>query len=107
MTSSFERCGDALNEVAPVRLGFWIRLVQINFDTVRKVFRVHNQLSVIPRIDCGPYIELDGGWHHKAIVIVGMLADQIDPSRSTKQARSMAIAFAETLRQLRGCTRCR
>ena len=51
---------------------------QVDFAGLAKVLGVNYQLVVGSGLGSYPAIEINGGGHHIAVVVVSMLADQID-----------------------------
>src|SRR5579864_3470419 len=53
--------------------------------------------------DGHPAIELKGGGHDKTLVVIRMLADQVDASGRAIEAAALAIQAAEFIAQIGGC----
>jgi hypothetical protein len=56
-------------------------MVQIDFHLFVEIFRTNYQDVIIARGRSYPGVKCYGGGHHKAVVIVGMFADQVHASR--------------------------
>jgi len=59
-----------------------------------------DQLAVAPRSGGRPAIEFNRGRQHEAVVIVGMLANQIHPAGRPVNARAGAEARLESVQKL-------
>ena len=51
-------------------------------------------LGTVPRADCHRRRMVDGAGQHEAVVIIGVLADQIDPARRANQQIGLAVKRA-------------
>ncbi len=87
-----ENLGDAQDVVTPLMTTGGLNLVEREFNLLLEVDGAHNQLAVVPGRDCHPCEEIDGGGHHKATVVVSVLANEIhtpgrliDDGRLTEQ----------------------
>ena len=62
-----------------------------------------DQLTVPAWSSGRPAIEVNRGWQHEAVVIVGVLADQIHAAGRAVNARRRAKARLERVEKLQGC----
>src|SRR5580704_2335503 len=71
-----------------------------------KFLGINAELAVFARANGRPAIKFDGGGHGEAVVVVGVLADQIDPARSAVNTRrprkSSAIALGNVRHSCHG-----
>src|SRR6266576_225265 len=65
-----------------------------------------DQLPVTAWSNCCPAIEINRGWQHEAVVIVGMLANQVHAPRRPVNARGRAKAHLEFVQKLQWCFQC-
>jgi hypothetical protein len=73
-------------------------------DTIGELERGNIQLVVFPRLYCRPSEEINGGGKHEAIVVIGMFANEVNPSRSTTQSRlAGAVCTAKPFSQQVSC----
>ncbi len=68
---------------------------QIDLGAAGELLGINVQLAVVAGSDGDPTIEADSRGHDEAIVVVGVLTDEIDATRSTKYARRTGKASAE------------
>ena len=64
------------------RARFWI--VEIDLDFFVEIFGVDLQLALFEWRDADPGGEIERGGHHKAVVIIGVLTNEINPARRSK-----------------------
>jgi hypothetical protein len=57
-------------------------VVEIKFNLLGIIYGINHELPIRAWPKCKFCIETDGGWHDESIVVIGVLADQIDASRS-------------------------
>jgi hypothetical protein len=62
-----------------------------------------DQLPVTAWSNCRPTIKLNCGRQHEAVVVVGVLADQVHAAWRPVNARSRAKAHLESVQKLQGC----
>src|ERR1700687_168449 len=65
-----------------------------------EIDRVNDQARVGSRCDGDPDIQIDRHRHHKAIVVVGVLADQVDPPGGAENSRFVPEERLKFLTQL-------
>jgi hypothetical protein len=73
------------------------QVVEVEFEISGKFLGADHQFAIAPWCNCHVDREPNGGGHDKAIVIVGMLTDQVDASRRTKDFGAIAEYFFEML----------
>ena len=61
-----------------------------------------DKLPVTAWSNCCPAIEINRGWQHEAVVIIGMLADQVHAAWCAVNARGGAKAHLEFVQKLQG-----
>jgi hypothetical protein len=66
---------------------FFRQFVQVELKLFGKILRANYQLVVMARGNGYPRAITDRRRHNKAIVVVGVLADEIHPARRLKDAR--------------------
>src|SRR5262249_40758336 len=95
---------DTVHVVRPVVLRARLRVAQINFSVFVQIFRMNVQLPIITRSDRSPSIKIDCGWQYKAVIVIGVLSDQIDAAGGTEDARggrkSLYKAFAKPVHEV-------
>ena len=64
--------------------------VEVEFGSVVEAFRSDDQHAVVARRDGDMGRQVNRRRHHKAIVIIGMLANQVDATRRAEDARRRA-----------------
>ena len=72
------------NVVRPYAFAPAGQVLQIEFKLLRKFFRPDDQFPVRPRRNGHAGGKTDGAGHYEAVVVVGMLAQQIDPPGAEK-----------------------
>src|SRR5687768_18478774 len=87
MSGAFEHHSNTNRIITPVTLRRRIRLVQIKLDLLVEVFRSNSELSIFARPNTCEHGEIDRGGHDKAVVVVGVFADQVDTSGRAKSTR--------------------
>ena len=94
------KTGNTEDVVTPLSCALLRKPVEVELEITRKFLRVNYQLPIWPRSNC--YIRREGncGRHDKAIVIVGVFANQIDASGRAENSRAMAEKFFEVLGEL-------
>jgi hypothetical protein len=97
MTSLLKHAGDTENVVTPRARGLLGEVVEIEFKLAGKFFGVNHELPVWPWGDRDIGREADGRWHYEAIVVVGVLADQVDAPGCAKDPGVIAEEFLKTL----------
>ena len=96
VTTQLQQASDAKNVVAPCAGALLGKVGEIELEITGKFFGVDEQFSVRPR--CNRHVggEPDGGGHDKAIIVVGVLADQIDAARGAEDLGRVPEEFLET-----------
>src|SRR5262249_22660989 len=67
---------------------------------VSQISRVHLNSAIFGRGNCDPAIESNCGGHDKAVVVIRMLANQVDATGRAIYAAGLAIQVAEILSQV-------
>ena len=81
MPARFQKLGHAAKIVAPGVDSVPLDSVQAELDRVIEVERVSAHRAVAARAPGEPHVTVDGGGQHKAVVVVGVLSDQVDAPR--------------------------
>ncbi len=79
----------------PVR----IDILQIHFGVLGKIFGVNVYPAVVARGGGDPGVHIHRHGHHEAVVIVGVLADQIYAAGSAIDPRILSVQFLELVLQ--------
>src|SRR6266702_4109402 len=79
-----------------------LALLQIKFDALGKIVGIDQQSAIVSSRDTSPDIKVDRGWHHQALVVIRVFADQVHASWGTVNPRSRAIMLAKFVLQFRG-----
>src|ERR1051326_5286215 len=69
---------------------------QIDLPSRAIILGMDDDLAVVARAGSDVGGELDGGRHDEAIAVIGVLADEVDTSGSTKETRFAAKHLAES-----------
>ena len=62
-------------------------VTEINFTEFIQVQGKNDQLAVRSWRDCGPSVEVNGSRQHEAVVVIGVLADQVDTAWRAENSR--------------------
>src|SRR5215471_9668418 len=73
---------------------------QIELDAFGEILGIDRELAVVARRQGDPGRKADRGGHDEAVIVVGVLADQVDASWGAINARVTAIRAAEFLFQI-------
>src|SRR6266851_1390834 len=76
------------------------KIFQSKLHSLVEIGRLNDQARVGSRRDRHPYIQIDRHRHHKAIVVVGVLADQVDPPGGAENSRFLPEERLKFLTQL-------
>ena len=102
-----EARGDAAHVVAPALLTRRGDRRQIEGRLPAQIQRVQPDMSVVARRNEHARLARDGRRQHKALIVIGVLADQVDPTRSMRQdGRRPAKDFPKTGLKLLGSKQC-
>jgi hypothetical protein len=96
-----ERAGDALRVVAPIAARLGVRLVEIERDRLAEVLGANDELPIVARHGGDPGSTIDRARQDEAFVVVGVLADQIDPAGCALEDRVGTDAILEASAELR------
>ena len=77
-------------------------ILQIDLDRFGEIRGMQQELAVTAGSNSDPDVEVDRRRHHEAIIVVGVLSNEVDATRSSVHARLIAVTLAEFLLQL-GC----
>ena len=80
--------GHSTHVVAPIMQGTRSHRVEIEFPALLEIQRIHLNVAIVARTDRNIGVELQRRGHHKAVVVVGVLPDEVHPPRSAKQCAS-------------------
>ena len=58
---------------------------------------MQQQFTVITGSNSDPNVKLDGRRHYEAVIVVGVLPDEVDASRGSINMRATAVTLAEFL----------
>ena len=99
---SFQHAGHARHIIAPMFSREKLIFSQIDFDALGKIFGIDQQSAIVSRRDANPDIKVDSGWHHQAIVVIRVFADQVHTPRRTVNPCPRGIMLAKFVLQSRG-----
>src|SRR5262249_51841567 len=74
-----------------------LRTIHIKLSTVAEIFRVHPDFSICPRRASYVSAPVDRNRQNKAIVVISVLADDVDATGGREDARHLAIAVGTFL----------
>src|SRR4029079_19136964 len=86
MTRAFEHDRNADSVITPTLLRYGIRLVQVKRDLVFEILGSNLQFAIRAWPNRDECRQVDGCRHHKAVVVVGVFAAQIDASGRAKSS---------------------
>ena len=95
MTRLLEQHRHTDGVVAPGPSRAHLCAVKIGFGGIGNVFRIDDELSILTRSDGDPAGEVNRHRHYESLVVVGMLADQVDAAGRAIDAGNTAEAFAK------------
>src|SRR5580693_2301318 len=72
--------------------------IQIRIGRGRELLGVNAEFAILPASDGDPAIKLDGRGHREAVVVIGVLSDQINASRGAIDVRVRAKARTKPLK---------
>src|SRR5215813_610413 len=79
-----------------------LRVIEMKAAPFFEICRVDLNRAIFAGGDCRPTIESNRGGHDKTIVVIGMLADQVDSPRGAIDAAGLAVQRAKVIAQV--CT---
>ena len=94
-------CRNALAVVGPARLARGDWLIQVDRRGLVHLQGGKRNNPVLPRCQAGENMLVDGDGKDKAVVVVGMLADEVDPARRLDcRSGGAMMAFLENRSQI-------
>src|SRR5579859_7518567 len=100
MSGTLQHDSYTLHIIAPVILRLWS--VEIKGAAFIQIAGVHLHGAALCGSDCHPAIKIDGRRHDKAVVVVGMLANQVDASGGAIEAATLSIKVSEAVNNIHG-----
>src|ERR1700741_4128716 len=91
----FERNRGSHHVIAPIAARGEVRVIEVDRHTGFEVCGTHMKLSVRPRRQRHPTIEIDGDRHNETKIVVGVLANQIDAAGSPVDPSRTAVGSLE------------
>ena len=101
MAGTLQHDGYSSHVITPV-ISWRDAILQIDLDRFGEIRGMQQELAVTAGSNSDPDVEFDRGRHHETVVVVGVLANEVDATRSSVHARATTVTLAESLLQL-GC----
>src|SRR5882762_11161326 len=98
-----ERPGDAQWIIGPVLFPQGRQGIQAGLDRFIEILGMDDKLAIAARSHRRPAIEFNRGWQHEAVVIVGVLSNQVHAPGCAVNVRGRAKARLERVQKLQGC----
>src|SRR6185503_13959860 len=86
IAGSLEHDRDANRIITPMPASCQVRIIKIDFYFIVEILRTDLEFAIFARRDAGPRVEINRRRHHKAVVVICVLADEIDAPRRTEDA---------------------
>src|SRR5882672_1822035 len=82
MAGTLQHDGYSSHVITPV-ISWRDAILQIDLDRFGEIRGMQQELAVTAGSNSDPDVELDRGRHHETVVVVGVLANEVDATRSS------------------------